>query len=63
MHTEAEKGVAAGVRVLAAPEVFDQDDDGLIVVLDTSPPAERHEALTDTAARCPAAVIRLDDGA
>ncbi|MFD8916869.1 ferredoxin [Streptomyces sp. NPDC059569] len=59
VHTETDKCVAAGVCVLAAPEVFDQDDDGLVVVLDDSPPSERLEAARDAAARCPAAVIRL----
>ncbi|RYJ28363.1 ferredoxin [Streptomyces sp. L-9-10] len=63
VHTETEKCVAAGVCVLAAPEVFDQDDDGLVVVLDDSPQSEQREVVLDAAARCPAAVIRLDEDA
>ncbi|MFC9650335.1 MULTISPECIES: ferredoxin [unclassified Streptomyces] len=63
VHTETEKCVAAGVCVLAAPEVFDQDDDGLVVVLDDSPSSEQREVVLDAAARCPAAVIRLAEDA
>ncbi len=52
--------VGAGVCAIAAPSVFDQnDDDGLIVVLDESPPADQDAAVQEAAARCPAAVIRL----
>ncbi len=52
--------VGAGVCALAAPAVFDQnDDDGTVVVLDPNPPAEQDEAVREAAARCPAAVIAV----
>lgn len=57
---DAEKCVGAGVCALAAPNVFDQnDDDGIIVVLDDAPPVSEQEAVREAAVRCPAAVIRV----
>jgi ferredoxin len=55
---EEDKCCASGQCVLAAPEVFDQrDDDGIVVLLDASPPPEQHQAVRDAAAVCPAAAI------
>lgn len=57
---ETDRCVAAGVCVLAAPDVFDQDDDeGLVVVLDDSPAEARREAVEDAATRCPARAIAV----
>ncbi len=57
---DIDRCVGAGVCALAAPDVFDQnDDDGIVVVLDQDQPAELDEAVREAAARCPAAVIRL----
>ncbi|MET9294263.1 ferredoxin [Streptomyces sp. NPDC003077] len=64
VDVESDKCIASGVCVLAAPEVFDQnEDDGIVVVLDDRPAAERHEAVRDAAMRCPAAVIQLREEA
>lgn len=52
--------VGAGVCVLAAPEVFDQnDDDGTVIVLNANPSPELVASVRDAAARCPAAVITV----
>ena len=49
-----------GQCVLLAPDVFDQrDEDGMVVLLDDTPPAELHDAVRESAAVCPAAAIRL----
>ncbi|WP_411146594.1 ferredoxin [Streptomyces sp. x-80] len=57
---DADACCAAGQCVLIAPEVFDQrDEDGVVVLLDAEPPAERHDAVREAAAICPAAVIRI----
>lgn len=54
------KCVGGGQCVLAAPEVFDQrEDDGIVVLLDETPPAELREAVQDAAMLCPAAAIRV----
>ncbi|WP_026162783.1 ferredoxin [Kribbella catacumbae] len=47
--------VGAGQCVLAAPEVFDQDDDGLVVV--TAPDHPDDAAVRDAVHLCPAGAI------
>lgn len=60
ISVDIEKCCGAGQCVLAAPEVFDQrDEDGVVVVLDARPPAERHDAVRQAAQLCPAAAIAL----
>ncbi|OON80872.1 ferredoxin [Streptomyces tsukubensis] len=57
---DAEKCCGAGQCVLVAPEVFDQrDEDGVVVVLDATPPADQHALVEEAAQVCPAAVITL----
>ncbi|MEV7009135.1 ferredoxin [Streptosporangium sp. NPDC051022] len=52
----------AGQCVLIAPEVFDQrDEDGIVVLLEPEPAADRHAAVREAAAVCPAAAIRVED--
>jgi ferredoxin len=59
---DEDKCCASGQCVLAAPEVFDQrDDDGIVVLLDASPPPEQHQAVRDAAAVCPAAAILVQE--
>ncbi|MBW4721403.1 ferredoxin [Saccharothrix obliqua] len=54
--------VAAGHCAAAAPGVFDQrDDDGVVVLLDPTPPAGEHGKVREAAALCPAAAITLRD--
>lgn len=52
--------VGAGNCVLAAPEVFDQDDDGLVQLLQTDPAADQQEAVRRAASRCPSGAILPD---
>ena len=62
VSVEADKCVAAGHCVLAAPEVFDQnEEDGVVIVLDDEPDPEFHEAVRQAAQLCPAAAIRLSE--
>ena len=52
--------VASGQCVLIAPEVFDQrDEDGLVVLLDSSPPPSQHAGVRESALVCPAAAIHV----
>ncbi|MFJ4840723.1 MULTISPECIES: ferredoxin [unclassified Streptomyces] len=56
-----DKCCGAGQCVLAAPDVFDQrDDDGVVILLDTDPPAEQLAAVREAAAVCPAAAIEVE---
>ncbi|MFJ8276370.1 ferredoxin [Streptomyces griseoviridis] len=60
VSVESERCCAAGQCVLAAPDVFDQrDEDGVVVLLDDRPPADRHAAVVEAAQLCPAAAIAL----
>jgi ferredoxin len=56
------KCVGAGQCVLAADDVFDQnDDDGLVALLNPSPPAGRLADVRHAAAVCPASAIEVED--
>lgn len=60
MKVAADTGlcIGAGMCVLTAPKVFDQDPaEAVVVVLDPEPPPEEHEAVLAAVQRCPAAVI------
>jgi ferredoxin len=57
-----EKCVGAGNCVAAAPTVFDQqDDDGLVLVLEDSPPSSDHDAARKAARLCPANAIAIEE--
>jgi ferredoxin len=54
--------VASGQCVLAAGAVFDQrEEDGIVLLLDSSPPAELHDAVRRAAGLCPALAISVVD--
>ncbi|MFF0493134.1 ferredoxin [Nocardia sp. NPDC004068] len=56
------KCVSSGQCVLLAPEVFDQrDEDGAVLLLQESPPADQHAAVRQAARVCPALAIELDE--
>jgi ferredoxin len=48
---------------MIAPKVFDQRDDGIVILLDETPPAEEHAAVRESATVCPGAAIRLEESA
>jgi ferredoxin len=56
-----DKCVGAGQCVLAAPEVFDQGEEGIVELLDTHPPAELDDAVRAATHMCPAQAIRMRD--
>ncbi|MFI5426604.1 ferredoxin [Aeromicrobium sp. UC242_57] len=58
---EVEKCTACGVCVLECPEVFDQDDEGIVIVLDSTPSDDLAESLEDAAEACPSAVIVVSE--
>ena len=58
---DQDKCVGAGQCVFAAPDVFDQrDDDGVVVLLDETPPAEQWESTREAAHVCPALAIVVE---
>lgn len=53
---------SSGNCVMHAPEVFDQrEQDGVVVLLNESPPAEHAEATGKAAANCPALAIHIEE--
>jgi ferredoxin len=56
------KCIASGQCVLSAPDVFDQrDEDGLVILLNPSPPAGLAGDVRQAAALCPALAITVED--
>ncbi|OJF16275.1 ferredoxin [Couchioplanes caeruleus] len=53
--------VGAGQCVLSAPDVFDQDDDGVVEVLDAEPGAGHAEAVYLARDLCPAGAVTVED--
>jgi ferredoxin len=51
--------IASGACVLECPQVFQQDETGLVIVVNEEPPAELHGAVRSAMAACPAAVIEI----
>lgn len=61
---DQEKCCAGGNCVMLAPDVFDQrDEDGVVVLLTETPPAELHDAVREAAEVCPAACIEVTENA
>jgi ferredoxin len=58
---DADKCIASGSCVMEAPEVFAQDEDGIVVVLQERPPVALHESSLRAIRACPAAVIWTED--
>lgn len=53
--------VGGGQCVLAAPDVFDQDNDGLVLILQSTPDQDRADAARLAARLCPARAITVDE--
>lgn len=59
---DADRCVAGGQCVMAAPDVFDQDEDtGTVVLLDRRPPPALRSAVLQAARLCPALAIKVDE--
>ena len=64
MKIEADRDVCigAGMCVMNAEEVFDQGDDGIVVVLDVEVPPQHADAAARAVASCPSGALRRVDG-
>lgn len=47
--------------VYRLPQVFDQDEEGQVVVRQANPPEELHEAARQAARSCPTQSIRIEE--
>ena len=63
VHVDEDLCVGAGQCVLVAPEIFDQDDKGLVILLDATPAPALHEAARRAAKLCPARAIVIEEAA
>ncbi|MFF3870045.1 ferredoxin [Micromonospora sp. NPDC001898] len=60
IEVDRDRCCGSGNCVLAAPEVFDQDEaDGLVLLLRPAPPPEATDRIRRAADLCPAGAIRL----
>jgi ferredoxin len=59
VSVKPERCVTAGRCTATAPEVFGHDDDGIVTVLDDSPPADQHDAVREATYLCPSLAIDL----
>jgi ferredoxin len=63
MRIEVDRDVCCGSGncVMTVPAVFDQADaDGLVLLLDPSPPADLYDAVRRAAHICPSGAIHVD---
>jgi ferredoxin len=53
--------VASGACVTKCSTVFDQDDDGIVILKNEAPLPEDHAAVREAEAACPASVIFVEN--
>ncbi|MFM9444356.1 ferredoxin [Streptomyces acidiscabies] len=58
---DRDRCVGAAQCVLAAPAVFDQDDEGLVAPLTVEPAEGDRPAVRQAVGLCPSSAIRIDE--
>ena len=53
--------IGAGMCVMTAEAVFDQDDDGIVVVSDLQVPSDECDRVRRAVTLCPSGALRLAD--
>lgn len=61
VRADREVCIGAGLCVLTAEAVFDQDDEGLVVLLDPAPGADAAAAVRRAVHNCPSGALSLDE--
>ncbi|MGP4017541.1 ferredoxin [Saccharopolyspora sp. 5N708] len=61
VSTERDRCVASGQCVMVAPMVFDQDDEGMVVLLNENPGEDAREVVEESVRLCPASAILAVD--
>jgi ferredoxin len=59
VEVDADKCIGSGACVIACPDVFAQDEGGVVILLDPTPPPSVHGQVHEAVRACPAEVIRL----
>jgi ferredoxin len=63
ISVERDSCIASGSCSVEAPDLFDQDDDGFVVVRQERPPADLADAARKAKMACPVAAITIDEDA
>ena len=58
---DQDRCIGAGHCVMRAPLIFDQREDGIVILLDAAPPAELLAAARKAADLCPAEAIIIEE--
>jgi ferredoxin len=53
--------IGAGLCALTAPDVFDQNDDGLVTVLNPDPDADSQASVREAADICPSGAVAFTE--
>lgn len=61
VEIDADKCIGSGACVIACPEVFTQDDGGVVILLDEQPPEGLRDKVREAVRACPAEVITLSE--
>lgn len=61
LEADRDRCIGSGMCLLAVPEVFDQDDDGIVVLLEPVPGAEHGDAARTAVGNCPSGALRVLD--
>lgn len=59
IEIDYDRCIASGACVTACPQVFGQDDAGIVVLSTATPRIELRTAVADAVAACPAACIEV----
>ena len=58
---DREKCIGAGMCVMTSEAVFDQDEDGVVVVLHEEVPADEQARVRDAVPLCPSGALQLQE--
>ncbi|MCX4911483.1 ferredoxin [Streptomyces sp. NBC_00878] len=61
VSTDNDKCVGAGQCAMLIPDVFDQGDDGIVVLLQKEPAEDVHDDVRQAAVLCPSGSIHIAD--
>ncbi|MFI6104236.1 ferredoxin [Streptomyces sp. NPDC051310] len=62
IRVDRDRCLGAGMCALTAPAVFDQDQqEGLVVLLDAGPPQGQHASVRMAAGACPASAVTVTE--
>ena len=60
VSADTDRCVGAGQCVLSAPDIFDQDDDAIVTLLDADPGDGARGLIQSAIDRCPSGAITLE---